>query len=230
MKQSCIISGTVCACARHPVIDPHGYHYLECGEGGHILSRHNHLQTVGDQCARTAGHFSTTRGLRGLLPFPQWQNNRGEALVPDQKIHEWSEDGRHMLADYNVCHPCASSYVAAASREQLKTAERSEREKVRQYEAACQGEGYAFSPIVFESFGAFGASATTFLDRATDIIRNELPEGTVNTWSTMSFRSFYAQRFSVALQRGNARAIRLRATRDMRVDGQVGVEPPAYGH
>ena len=46
MKQSCIIPGTVCACSRHTPIDPHGHHYLECGEGGHLLSRHNHLQTI----------------------------------------------------------------------------------------------------------------------------------------------------------------------------------------
>ena len=98
------------------------------------------------------------------------------------------------------------------------------------YKEASEGEGYAFTPVAFEAYGAFGDSATKYLDRATDIIQNELPEGTVTTWTTQSFRAFYAQRFSVALQRGNARAIRLRATRDMRVDGRAGHEPPPRAH
>ena len=101
---------------------------------------------------------------------------------------------------------------------------------MKQYAPPCAGEGYAFTPIAFESFGAFGESATAYLDRAADIINNELPEDTVTTWTAMSFRAFYAQRFSVALQRGNARAIRLRAMRDMRVDGRADLDPPAHAH
>ena len=59
MRQLCILPGTVCACSRHPTIDPYGNHYLECAEEGHLYSRHNRLQTVGDQCAKTAGHYSS---------------------------------------------------------------------------------------------------------------------------------------------------------------------------
>ena len=149
--------------------------------------------------------------------------------VPE-KIHEWGEDGRHTLTDYTVSHPTASPYAEAAPRQQLYTAKRSEGGKVGQCAPACAGEGYAFTPIAFESFGAFGGPATAYLDRAAGIINNELPEDTVATWAAMPSRAFYAQRPPVALQRGNARAIRLRAMRDMRVDGRSGLDPPAHAH
>ena len=153
-----------------------------------------------------------------------------QALKPDQKVHEWHKDGRTTLFDYNVSHPGAPSYVAAASRNQLHAAKLNEKEKNRVYKRASEANGYAFSPVCFESHGAFGDSAVAFLDRAADIIRNKLPEGTVTTWTASSFRAFYAQRFSIALQRGNARCIRLRAARDVRLDGRAGMEPPAHAH
>ena len=60
---------------------------------------------------------------------------------------------------------------------------------------------------------------------------NELPElGVAHTWTSRSFRAFYSQRIAIALQRGNAKAIRLQALSDMRVDGNPDMEPPAVGH
>ena len=230
MRQLCIVHGTQCACVARPVVAPYGDHYLCCSKGGHIYARHQHLQSVGDEMAKSTGLYSTVHGLLGLLPHQEWQNNDGEALKPDQKVHEWHEDGRTTLFDYNVSHPGAPSYVAAASRNQLHAAKLNEKEKNRVYERASEANGYAFSPVCFESHGAFGDSAVAFLDRAADIIRNKLPEGTVTTWTASSFRAFYAQRFSIALQRGNARCIGLRAARDVRLDGRAGMEPPAHAH
>ena len=149
------------------------------------------------------------------------------AYVNTASVYEFHEDGRHALLDYTICHPCAASYVGAASRTQLSTAAQAERLKEGEYKQASEAEGYHFSPVAFETYGAFGLSATWFLDRATDIIKNKLPEGTITTWTAGSFRAFYAQRFSIALMRGNARIIRLRASRDMRVDGRAGMDPPA---
>lgn len=141
MTQPCVTPGTTCACVRGPTVDPRGYHYLCCGAGGHILSRHNHLQSIGDQMAKTTGRFSTTHGLLGVLPWPDWQNPDGDALKPDQKIHDFHEDGRSVLLDYTVCHPCAASYVSAASRIQLYTAAHVEKAKEGEYSAASEAEG-----------------------------------------------------------------------------------------
>ena len=168
--------------------------------------------------------------MLGILPFPRWTGRDGNALKPDQKIHEWHEDGRHTLLDYSICHPCASSYVQPASRKPLATAERIEGEKNGDYLEPSRGEGYHFSPVVLETYGAFGQGAQWLLDRACDIMGNELPEGTPQTWTATSFRAYWAQRLSIALQRGNAKAIRIRSIRDMRVDGNIGVDPPPHPH
>ena len=180
--------------------------------------------------AKTTGKYSTTHGMLGILPHPTWQHTDGSALKTDQKVHHFHEDGRHALLDYTCAHPSATTYVQAASNFNNATAARIERQKVVEYDEACNGEGYAFFPVGFESYGAFGEGASQFVERCCSIINNELPEGMAHTWTTQSFRSFYVQRISIAIQRGNKRAIRLRSTRDMRVDGATGVDPPAAAH
>jgi hypothetical protein len=228
MTQQCIIPGSYCVCGERP--DPYGDHYLSCNRRGHLTARHDAVQSVGNQCARTTGKYSTTYGMLGILPHPQWQGPDSFALKPDQKIHEWTEDGRHCLLDYAICHPCATSYVAAASRTELATAKHVEKVKDTQYKEASESEGYAFSPVVLETYGAHGECAEAYLDRATAILNNELPEGTAHTWTSRSFRAFYSQRIAIALQRGNAKAIRLQALSDMRVDGNPDMEPPVACH
>ena len=55
--------------------------------------------------------------------------------------------------------------------------------------------------------------------RAAQIVTDALPEEQATTWTADSFTAFYAQRMSIAVQRANAKAIRLRSARDFRIAG-----------
>ena len=59
---------------------------------------------------------------------------------------------------------------------------------------------------------------------------DKLPEDTATSWTAASFSGHFSQRISVAIAKGNARAIRLRATRDSALSGYQPpmVDPPVY--
>ena len=96
-----------------------------------------------------------------------------------------------------------------------------EQEKVHKYGEAAEAEGYECLPLVMETFGAYGPAAEGMVLRAMKRVANELPEGTIRTWTASNFAAFFTQRFAIALQRGNARCIRHRATRDFVIDPHV---------
>ena len=50
-------------------------------------------------------------------------------------------------------------------------------------------------------------------------VRDKLPDGTTSTWTADSFSAFHQQRIAIALQRMNAKTIRLRASRDFYSQG-----------
>ena len=137
------------------------------------------------------------------------------------------------MLDYTICHPCATSYVGAASRTQLYTAAHTEREKEGEYKEASEAEGYALilTGCIRDIQGFWGISYLAFGQSYRH--HQELVARRKHYYldsNASSFRAFYAQRFSIALMRGNARIIRLRDTRDMKVDGREGMEPPARAH
>ena len=61
-------------------------------------------------------------------------------------------------------------------------------------------------------------------------MNNKLPEDTATSWTAASFSSHFTQRISMAIAKGNARAMRLRATRDFALSGYNPpvVDPPAF--
>ena len=81
-----------------------------------------------------------------------------------------------------------------------------------------------FVPAILEVYGAMDAGAEGLIKKAAKLLTNELPEGTATTWTADSFAAFYSQRIGLSLQRANAKAIRLRATRDLRATGFLGVQ------
>jgi hypothetical protein len=215
--QSCIPRRQLCLCG--DAVDPRGYHYLTCKYGGHLISRHNNLVTVGHAMVRASGTFSSVSGLQTHLEGHLGRD--GKRLIPDQLAHEWGEDGLHTLFDYAVCHPCASSYVGQAASTSGAAADNRQRRKRDKYAGACSHEGFNFRAPIFETFGAYSAHMGQFMTEAQQRAANQLPDGTIHTWTSAKFSQYYRQRFSVSLQRGNAKAIRYRSTRDFSADPAV---------
>ena len=83
-----------------------------------------------------------------------------------------------------------------------------------------------FSAPVIEVFGAMNKPAEDIIKTAAKLVKNELAEGTVTTWTADSFAAFHQQRISIALQRANAKTIRYGALRDFKSSDYSGVAPP----
>ena len=76
-----------------------------------------------------------------------------------------------------------------------------------------------FMPLVAETFGAWGPHLVDFVRDARRLMNDKLPEDTITSWTAVSFSAHFSQRISVAIMKGSARAIRLRATRDFHLSG-----------
>ena len=83
-----------------------------------------------------------------------------------------------------------------------------------------------FEPAVLEVFGAMDATAQQLIKGSAALLSNQLLEGTASTWTADSFAAFHSQRISISLQRSNAKAIRLRAMRDLRASDHLGASAP----
>jgi hypothetical protein len=214
-------------------VDTYGDHYVTGTEGGnHLTLRHGSCVAHIADMTRAAGSITRTTKLLGLLD-PHVHPDTGKALKPDALHLTWEVDGRDTFTDVCICHPCAPSYVHQAATSSLHAASYWERRKVRAYGEACRGMGYAFTPLCFESYGAIGADAERFIKKAVRVMASKLPKDYLkltgaNTWTASSFHLHFLQRIGIAIQRGNAKAIRRRALRDFRVSSRERqpVSPP----
>ena len=77
---------------------------------------------------------------------------------------------------------------------------------------------------MLEIYGAMDQNCVDLIKRASQLLSNELAEGTSTTWTASSFASFHQQRISIALQRANAKAIRYRALRDFQASDLSGAK------
>ena len=91
--------------------------------------------------------------------------------------------------------------------------------KTSKYEAPCQANDIVFQPAIVEVFGAMSKDFEGLIKRCANLMQDALPEDTMTTWTADSFASFHQQRIAMSLQRGNAKAIRLRAARDFQASG-----------
>jgi len=148
---------------------------------------------------------------------------KGNRLVLDQVITGWTEDREDLALDYAICHPCARSYLPAAKDDDLGAARIRGGIKKGKYLGPCRAHDMQFKPAVLEVFGAMDEAALDLIKTTAALLSNELPEGTATTWTADSFAAFHSQRISMTLQRGNAKAIRLRAMRDLRASIHLGV-------
>ena len=73
---------------------------------------------------------------------------------------------------------------------------------------------------MIEVFGAMSTHMEGLVSHSAQLLEDSLPEDTVTTWTADSFSAFHQQRISVTLQKANAKAIRLRAARDIYTSGR----------
>ena len=105
--------------------------------------------------------------------------------------------GKIAIVDVVVTHPCAQSYVAAASATTGAAAQKAADGKVREFRRFADAGQYDFVPFAVESYGHLGVAAQQFLKALGDIAS---ARGTVS--KSAFVRSAYRE-VSCALQVGN---------------------------
>ena len=78
----------------------------------------------------------------------------------------------------------------------------------------CQAADMTFTPLVFETFGAWGQNMQKFFADCVGRMENKLEEGELRSWAAMTFKQAWLQRISCTLMRGVTKCIRHRARRD----------------
>ena len=166
-----------------------GLHGLDCKKSAGRFARHAELNNIIHRSLTTIGHPSVlepsgiTRddGRRpdGLTLFP-WKN--GKPLV-------WDVTCVATLAASNLIHSSRTPGAAATE---------AERKKSEKYSDLLPD--YAFTPLGFETMGHWGSSTINFIRK----LGVELSAATNEPRSSM----FLRQRLSIAIQRGNAAAVR----------------------
>ena len=76
-----------------------------------------------------------------------------------------------------------------------------------------------FSPLVFETFGAWAAGTQAFFLACVAQVRNRLEEDELRSWTATTFKQLWLQRISCTLMRGVAKCIRYRSRRDFETAG-----------
>jgi hypothetical protein len=177
-------------------LDAGGYHALTCRRGGFITRRHSAFRdAVFELAAR--GALAPRKEVGGIFRDGRGGERPADVLVPGCPT---------LVIDVAVTHPGQPAYAADASESGLAAAER--------YAADVKGARFAaavvdtavwgsvrFVPAVAEVFGglcAAGRDLLRYLSRALAARTGEHPAVAAQ---------YAAQRISVALQRGNARAI-----------------------
>ena len=127
----------------------------------------------------------------------------------DQVIADWTPDHEDCGLDLAICHPCVRTYLPKAKDQDLAAAEQRGGSKRNKYEGPCRSHKMVFKATVVEVFGAMAPATVEVIKRAAQIVSNELSDGTATTWTARSFSSFHQQRLAMAIQRGNAKAIKV---------------------
>ena len=198
MPQLCVRTDIKCRCGEYP--DAEGIHYLTCTHGNHLTTRHELLVKAFHEMVQATSRHSQTKDLEDHLHG--FTGPKGNRLVLDQVVTGAAKD---------------DDLGAAGIRGGIKKGK---------YLGPCRHHDMKFEPAVLEVFGAMDATAQQLIKGSAALLSNQLPEGTASTWTADSFAAFHSQRISISLQRSNAKAIRLRAMRDLRASNHLGASAP----
>ena len=175
-----------CICGS--LVDSTGRHGLSCLK---ITGRYFRHHGMNDIIKRSSG----TAGFPAILEPPGLTRTDGKrpdglTLVPWRK-------GRSLLWDATCVDTFAKSYLNSTSKESGAAAKLAERQKFQDYETLCSN--YEFVPFAVETMGVFSDSAMKFT--------NELGKYLILATDDKRAKSFFLQRISICIQRGNSASI-----------------------
>jgi hypothetical protein len=202
-----------CKCACGATVDDRGYHYLTCRRGGHRITTHNSMVRHLHSMTRACNYVSR---IVNLTPLFRTATGRH---VPDQVIFDWCDDGTHLATDTSITCPCAATYRAEAAHVPGSAGKTRETKKRVKYVALCEAAEMQFSPLVFETFGAWAEGTQAFFLACVAQVRNRLEEDELRSWTATTFKQLWLQRISCTLMRGVAKCIRYRSRRDFETAG-----------
>jgi hypothetical protein len=173
----------ICPCGSF--VDCRGAHGLSCKLTSGRIARHSYINDLVYRALVKAG-FPSSKEPSGL--------SRSDGKRPDGlTLVPWSA-GKNALWDVTIVNTLAASYLSSTSVTACSAAEIASKRKEAKY--ASFSISHKFVPLAFETMGAIGSKATTFL--------RELGRRLSSTTGDTRETTFLFQRLSVAIQRFNA--------------------------
>ncbi|XP_047998133.1 uncharacterized protein LOC125235580 [Leguminivora glycinivorella] len=165
-----------------------GHHGLSCPRSAGRISRHASLNDV---IKRALASVSVPAILEpNGIARDDGKRPDGMTLIP------WMQ-GRTLVWDATCVDTLAPSHLQATSVKAGAAATTAEQNKRRKY--AVLGEGYIFAPFGVETLGPWGPSAKSLF--------KEISQRLVDASGDQRAGSYFGQRLSLAIQRGNAASL-----------------------
>lgn len=181
-----LVEPHVCACGEP--VDARARHGLSCARSAGRGPRHASINDTFARALRSAG-LPCIREPPGLLR-DDGRRPDGMSLVPFEK-------GQALVWDGTVSDSLAPSIVGHGATRPGHAAMLAEQTKLRKYSAL--QHSYAFAPLAFETLGGPGPLTQQLLHKVCDLLVASTGDKRAGT--------FFTQRLSLDVQRGNATAI-----------------------
>jgi len=126
-------------------------------------------------------------------------------VSPDVQILNFPIAGQNSYVEVAVTSASQAGFVRMASQVPLYAASREEREKTAKYRDICAPRGWTLFPAVLEQSGAFGPGLKRVLGLVSGLATRDFMARSAHrrTWSSPTFRRYWAQRLAVALWNGS---------------------------
>ena len=183
---------TTCDCKAS--LDHLGFHLLICNKGGGLVWVHDSVVAGWSSCLRELDIHHKKEQRNSYLK----NSDRSDIAIFD------SSSACNLEVDISLVHPWAKDILKGSSRQRGHAARKREEEKDLKYakELLPSGQAPKVIPLVFEHFGNWGVKASSYLDdlskRASDLLGQSNPG---------QFKTYWRRRFSVLLQKCNAKVI-----------------------
>ena len=202
---------------RHPVVDPHGVHFVNRNCGSANTARFNQESLTGEW--RTIRHDAIAREVESCVReagFRQkWQPGPLAGLPPDRKgdieVYDFPCAGQSLIIDVTCVSPYSADQTLShpPDGEPLRSARVAEAGKETSYRSLDRTR-YGFLPLAFDVFGGVAPTADDFFQRLAAIAvrkRTTLTEGPAFSAKYSVLLNKWRTRLSVALHREVANAI-----------------------
>ena len=183
---------TTCNCGA--LIDDSGYHLLTCKTGGGLVWPHESISSVWSDCFRGL-HVHHCREPRSRYTTT---DNRPDIVFFDSDI------GNNVDLDISLAHPWSSDiFPSSAGVSGVAAERRADRKKQKYSKQQLPGDIIAtVTPLVMEHLGAWGIDGWKLLCKLAKKSSDK-----VGRLNAAEFIDFWSKRFSIQLQKCNARVI-----------------------